>query len=75
MLKMICSHFCSSPFCETACPVNAISISPKDNNIYADTDKCNRCGICRFMCITYSRDKSLGGKRPWVSSDRARASR
>lgn len=69
MLNMICAHYCPSPFCITACPVKALSVSPRDKNIYADTDKCNRCGICRYMCLTYSRDKNLGQKRPWVAAD------
>lgn len=75
MLNMICNHYCPSPFCVSVCPVGAINLSPKDNNVYADTDKCNRCGICRFMCVTYSRDHSLLGKRPWVSTDWAKAAR
>lgn len=73
MLNMICNHFCPAPFCVTVCPVDAVSISPKDNNIYVDTDKCNRCRLCGFMCVTFSRDHSLQGKRPWVATDWAAA--
>jgi Fe-S-cluster-containing hydrogenase component 2 len=52
-----------------SCPAGAISLSEKDNNLYADTDKCNRCGICRGMCSILSFDKNLRGKRPWVRED------
>ena len=69
MLNLICPQHCPSPFCETACPAGAITISAKDKNVYVDTDKCNRCGICRVVCMTFSRDKVFEGKRPWVSSD------
>lgn len=69
MLNMICNRFCPAPFCLTVCPVDAISISAKDNNVYVDTDKCNRCRLCGFACVTYSRDRSLQGKRPWVPTD------
>jgi len=69
MLNLICAKYCASAFCEVSCPTGAISVSEKDQNIYSDTDKCNRCGICRVMCITYSFDKNLQGKRPWVPED------
>lgn len=75
MLNMICNQFCPAPFCITVCPVDALSVSSKDNNIYVDTDKCNRCRLCGFMCVTYSRDRSLQGKRPWVSTDFVKAAR
>jgi len=52
-----------------SCPAGAISISEKDNNVYADTDKCNRCGICRGMCSILSFDKNLSRKRPWMRED------
>jgi Fe-S-cluster-containing hydrogenase component 2 len=69
MLNLICYKLCSSPFCMVSCPAGAISLSEKDNNLYADTDKCNRCGICRGMCSILSFDKNLRGKRPWVRED------
>ena len=69
MLNLICYKFCSSPFCMVSCPSGAISLSEKDNNLYADTDKCNRCGICRGMCSILSFDKNLRGRRPWVRED------
>jgi ferredoxin len=31
-------------------------------------DKCNGCGICRVICMTLSRDKTLERKLPWASS-------
>lgn len=68
MLNLICPHHCPSPFCEIACPADAITISAKEKNIYIDTDKCNRCGTCRVVCVTFSRDKILERRRPWVSS-------
>jgi Fe-S-cluster-containing hydrogenase component 2 len=52
-----------------SCPAGAISISAKDNNVYTDTDKCNRCGICRGMCSILSFDKNLRRKRPWMRED------
>ena len=69
MLNLICYKYCSSPFCMVSCPSGAISLSEKDNNLYADTDKCNRCGICRGMCSILSFDKNLRQKRPWVRED------
>jgi Fe-S-cluster-containing hydrogenase component 2 len=52
-----------------SCPAGAISISEKDNNVYAETDKCNRCGICAGMCSILSFDKNLRRKRAWVRED------
>jgi Fe-S-cluster-containing hydrogenase component 2 len=69
MQNLICYKFCASPFCEVSCPAGAISISTKDGNVYVDTDKCNRCGICRGMCVTLSFDRNLECKRPWVPED------
>jgi len=69
MLNLICYKYCASPFCEASCPAGAISISQKDNNVYADTDKCNKCGICRAICVSLSFDGNLGSKRPWVRED------
>jgi Fe-S-cluster-containing hydrogenase component 2 len=75
MLNLICPKNCASPFCEVSCPVSAISIAEREKNIYVDTDRCNRCGICRAMCQTWSFDRNLEGRRPWVSSDFGRAVR
>ncbi|MEW6214754.1 MAG: hypothetical protein AB1478_06050 [Nitrospirota bacterium] len=69
MLNLICNKYCPAPFCEVSCPVGAISIAEKDKNVYTDTDKCNRCGICRAICISLSFDRNLEGKRPWVPED------
>jgi Fe-S-cluster-containing hydrogenase component 2 len=69
MQNLICYKFCVLPFCMVSCPAGAISISEKDNNVYADTDKCNRCGICTTMCSTLSFDKNLRQKRTWVRED------
>ncbi len=69
MLNMICNRFCAAPFCEASCPAGAISISEKDNNVYADTDKCNRCGICRGMCSALSFENNLEKRRPWMRED------
>lgn len=72
MLNLICPQYCPLPFCQVACPAGAITIAAKDKSVYCDIDKCNRCGICRMICITWSLDKVLEEKRPWVSSDWAR---
>lgn len=69
MAYLICPQHCPSPFCVTACPSGAITLEAREKNIYADADKCNRCGICRQVCTTFSRDKTLEGRRPWISSD------
>jgi Fe-S-cluster-containing hydrogenase component 2 len=69
MQNLICYKYCASPFCEASCPTGAICLSTKDNNIYVDTDKCNRCGICREMCVSLSVDENLKGKRPWIRED------
>lgn len=69
MATLICPLYCPSPFCAVACPSGAITIVEKEKNVYVDTDKCNRCGICRTVCMTLSRDKRLSGRKPWVASD------
>ncbi len=70
MLKSICPQYCPSPFCLPACPADAISfaIKGRNKNIFLDTDKCNGCGICRVMCMTWSQDKTMTRKLPWLSS-------
>ncbi|MCD5402095.1 hypothetical protein LR013_05895 [candidate division NPL-UPA2 bacterium] len=67
MANLICPQYCPSPFCQVACPSGAITLEEK--NIYANEDKCNRCGICRQVCIAWSQDKRLEQRRPWISSD------
>lgn len=70
MLKSICPQYCPAPFCLTACPAGAITLAVKgkNENICVDTDKCNGCGICRVICMTWSLDKALERKLPWISS-------
>ena len=70
MQKSICPQYCPAPFCLTACPADAITVTVKGKtkNVNIDMDKCNGCGICRAMCITFSRDKNLERKLPWLSS-------
>lgn len=70
MLKSICPQYCPAPFCLTACPADAIAIAVKGEtkNICVDTDRCNGCGICRVVCMTWSLDKTMTRKLPWLSS-------
>ena len=68
MVKSVCPKYCPSPFCVVACPAGAISVGTENKNIYLDMDKCHGCGICRIACITFSRDKGLEKKMPWVRS-------
>ena len=70
MLKSICPQYCPAPFCLSACPTGAITLAVKGKreNICIDIDKCHGCGICRMLCITWSKDKSLERKLPWISS-------
>jgi len=70
MLNMICPHHCPAPFCEVACPSGAITIAAKQKGVYLDVDKCNECGIYRVLCTTWSRDRVLERKRPWISGRR-----
>lgn len=72
MLNLICTKYCASPFCIVVCPTGAITLSEKDNNIYTDTEKCNRCGLCSGICISLSLDKNLQRKRVWIAEDFAR---
>lgn len=71
MLKVICPQYCPAPFCLSACPADAIIIAVKNKkkSIHLDTGKCNGCGMCRTMCITWSRDKALERKLPWASRE------
>jgi len=70
MIKSICPQYCPAPFCQVACPSGAITVTTKtkNENVYLDTAKCNGCGICRIMCMTLSRDKTLERKLPWITS-------
>ena len=63
---LICPQFCPSPFCVTSCPSGALALDVEERSVYADPDKCNRCGICRVVCQTWSRDKRMRQRRPWV---------
>ncbi|MFH1003699.1 MAG: hypothetical protein V1780_06105 [Chloroflexota bacterium] len=69
MKNLICPKYCPAPFCAASCPPGAITIDEKESNIYVETDKCNRCSICRVMCMSCSQDHRLSQRRPWVSSD------
>ncbi len=66
MLKALCPRYCPSPFCQIVCPTQAITVGTDNKNIYLDLDKCNGCGICNVACITWSRDKNLERKMPWL---------
>lgn len=69
MANLICHQYCPEPFCANACPVGAITVEYREKNVSVDIDKCNKCGLCRSMCLSWSRDRNLEQKRPWVSSD------
>jgi Fe-S-cluster-containing hydrogenase component 2 len=73
MANLICSQYCAVPFCATVCPTGAITVDYREKSVYADADKCNRCGLCRTMCLAFSHDKNLERRRPWISSDWIRA--
>jgi len=66
---LICPHHCAHPYCEVVCPVGAVTIAATEKNVYVDADQCNRCGLCRSACLTFSLDRTLERRRPWVGSD------
>ena len=68
MVNLICPQHCPLPFCEAACPAGAITLEAKEKKVYLDADKCNRCGVCRMVCMTFSADSVLEKRRPWLSS-------
>ena len=69
MANVICSKYCAEPFCANVCPVGAITVDYRENSVLADAEQCNRCGLCRTMCLTLSHDKNLERRRPWIASD------
>lgn len=70
MAKSVCPGYCPSPFCVLACPAKVMFVG-EDGNIQIDFDKCHGCGICRVVCLTFSRDRNLEKKMPWLSVRRA----
>jgi Fe-S-cluster-containing dehydrogenase component len=60
MLRVVCLKNCPSPFCIQACPSGALMI--KDGQVTVESDLCHGCGICRYMCMTWSRDHSMRAK-------------
>lgn len=60
MLKSICMKNCPSPFCVASCPSGALRI--EDNQVTVSSEKCHGCGLCRYMCMTWSRDHSMRAK-------------
>jgi Fe-S-cluster-containing hydrogenase component 2 len=66
MLNLVCPKYCPLPHCQVICPSGAITLSEKDNNLYVETDKCSGCGLCRKACLTFSFDRNLARRRPWV---------
>jgi len=66
MLKTVCLMHCASPFCVSVCPSGALVI--KEDQIKVESDKCHGCGICRVLCMTWSRDHTLRTKtRSWLA--------
>lgn len=66
MLNLVCPKYCPLPHCQTVCPTGALNVVERDQNIYVETDKCNRCGLCRYACMEFSRDRNLTRRRPWA---------
>jgi Fe-S-cluster-containing hydrogenase component 2 len=60
MLRVICLKNCPSPFCVEACPSAALTV--KENQVVVESDRCHGCGLCRYMCMTWSRDHSMRAK-------------
>ena len=66
MLKTICLQNCPVPFCVSSCPSGALIL--KDNHVMVEHDLCHGCGICRYVCMTLSRDHSMRTKsRFWLA--------
>lgn len=66
MLKTVCVKHCAEPFCITACPSGALEV--KEDQIKVESDKCHGCGLCRVICMTWSRDHSMRTKsRFWLA--------
>jgi len=66
MLKTVCVKHCAEPFCIPACPSGALLVS--DGRINVESDKCHGCGLCRVMCMTWSRDHAMRTKsRFWLA--------
>ena len=43
-------HQCSTPYCMSTCPKEAIGISEKDGTVLIDKEKCDGCALCRKAC-------------------------
>lgn len=66
MLRTVCLKHCAEPFCITACPSGALLVS--EGRINVESDKCHGCGLCRVMCMTWSRDHAMRTKsRFWLA--------
>ncbi|MDP3880464.1 MAG: 4Fe-4S binding protein [Dehalococcoidales bacterium] len=66
MIKTVCVKHCAEPFCVPACPSGALKVS--DGEIVVDQEKCHGCGLCRVMCMTWSRDHTMRTKsRFWLA--------
>jgi Fe-S-cluster-containing dehydrogenase component len=60
MLKTVCVRHCASPFCVLSCPSGALVA--KEGEVIVDHDLCHGCGLCRFACMTWSRDHVMRTK-------------
>ncbi len=66
MLRTVCVKHCAEPFCVPACPSGALGMA--EDRIYVESDKCHGCGICRYVCMTWSRDHVMRTKsRFWLA--------
>jgi Fe-S-cluster-containing hydrogenase component 2 len=66
MLKTVCVKHCAEPFCVPTCPSGALEAS--EDRINVESDRCHGCGLCRVMCMTWSRDHVMRTKsRFWLA--------
>jgi Fe-S-cluster-containing hydrogenase component 2 len=65
-LKLICPNYCPVCLCEPICPAGAISV--RERKVYVDTDECNECGLCRFICVNLTPYQALKTRRRWIES-------
>jgi Fe-S-cluster-containing hydrogenase component 2 len=66
MLKTVCVMHCAEPFCLPACPSDALVVD--EGQIKVNSEKCHGCGLCRVMCMTWSRDHVMRTKsRFWLA--------
>lgn len=60
MMRMVCRYGCRVPYCQSVCPMKAITVEVR--SVHVESESCIGCGTCRYVCGVFGLEKGLEKK-------------